>query len=72
MTRSLLVGGPFSGQYLDMPENSMVHKVPRDNGSPVTYTRLRVSNDGKETEVWGWAPLCYRVVKARYLKLIEP
>jgi len=68
---SLLVGGPLSGQHLDMPDDELTTKVDVPNSRPARYARLRVAHDGKETEVWGWAPLCYKRVKAHYLHLID-
>jgi len=70
--RSLLVGGPLSGQYLDMPDDELTARVDVPGGRPSRYVRTRVSDQDHETEVWGWSPMCYRRVKAVYMSLVEP
>jgi hypothetical protein len=59
---ALLVGGPLSGQDIEMPDDKMVYAVPRPDGRPAPYTRTRIN----EVEVWGYAPLCYRKVRILY------
>lgn len=54
-----------------MPDDQLVVKVMRDNGRPATYARVQVTREGHAHEVWGWAPLCYRQVKDKFLALEE-
>jgi len=67
----LLVGGPLSGQVMDMPDDKIVASVLRPDGKYSPYARTRIHHDDQEVEVWGWAPLCYRRVKALYLHIQE-
>lgn len=63
----------MSGQWVEMPEDRLTAKVSQPNGRSANYTRMRVRDeDHKETEVWGWSPLCYRKVKTQYLRMMEP
>jgi hypothetical protein len=69
---ALLVGGPLSGTDMSMPEDLLVTKVSTPGGRLVSYSRTRVrpTSDDPEVEVWGWTPLCYRLVKETYLAMV--
>lgn len=62
----------MSGKWMDMPDDKLMAKVTQNNGRSATYTLMRVRTSGKDTEVWGWSPLCYSKVKDQFMRMMEP
>jgi hypothetical protein len=69
---ALLVGGPLSGQYREMPDDKLTVVVEVPGDQPNSYTVSSVTTrGGEQQEVWGWSPLCYRLVRLHYQALEE-
>ena len=66
---ALLVGGPLHGEDRDLPDDLLFVTIPMDDGERTPYSRVHITDEGQQVEIWGWAPYCYRQVQAYYFDL---
>jgi hypothetical protein len=68
---TLIIGGPYHGQDIDMPDDKMFVKLTLGK-TTATYTPQRVpTSPGQHLEVWALARLCHRRVVEEYVALVE-
>jgi len=55
-----------------MPDDKLIAVVDVPSDRPTSYTVSSVTTKaGDQKEVWGWSPMCYRLVRLHYQALEE-